>query len=82
MQGMEREGEASHGGMETLEAAVPGRGAVRGRRWRLVLDDAHHVVVIDVRGYETHAGEGYRNLDTLDAAYCDDDHEDERPDVR
>lgn len=36
---------------ETLEAAVPGRGAARERRWRLALDDAHHVVVINVCGY-------------------------------
>lgn len=42
---MEREGERSHGGMETLEAAVPGRGAARERRWRLALDDAHHLVI-------------------------------------
>lgn len=48
------------GGMETLEAAVPGRGAARERRWRLALDDAHHVVVIDVRGHERHANERYR----------------------
>lgn len=54
--------------METLEAAVPGRGAARERRWRLALDDAHHVVVIDVRGHGTYANEGYRNPDTLDAA--------------
>lgn len=76
---MGRKGVGSQGGIETLEAAVPGRGAARERRWRLALDDAHHVVV---NVCETHADEGYRNPDTLDAAYCDDNHEDERPDVR
>jgi len=50
-EGMRRKEEGSHGeggGMETFEAAVPGRGAARERRWRFALDDAHHVAVIDV----------------------------------
>jgi len=51
--GLGREGERSYEGMETLEAAVPGRGAARERRWRLALDDAHRVVVINIRGHET-----------------------------
>lgn len=74
--GLGREGERSYGGMETLEAAVPGRGAARERRWRLALDDAHHVVVINIRGHET------QKSDTLNAAYCDDDNKDGSSDVR
>jgi len=46
--------------------------------WRLAFDDAHHVVVIDVRRHET--DKEYRNPDTLDAAYCD--YENGRLDIR
>lgn len=75
-------GKERMGGWKRSKPSVPGRGAARERRWRLALDDAHHVVVIDVRGYETYSGEGYRNPDTLDTACCDDNRENGKLDVR
>lgn len=75
-------GKERMGGWKRSKPSVPGRGAARERRWRLALDDAHHVVVIDVRGYETYSGEGYRNPDTLDTACRDDNRENGKLDVR